>query len=224
MVATKSARMVVSEHPVRWFMIDNAVSPRLEWSVPPADATGPDGKPLWVGYDNDCESGKRATRELGASDLAWANEVLDSLHDGEMLGACKDAFGFAGEPDPFLHGGGLHVTRPGGFLNCHLDYSRHPHLLGKRRAVNIIVFCHAYWERAWGGLLYLADPMGEPVILFEPKPGRLVAFETNDLSYHGVTKVTGPAERVSIATYLLTDASDRDTRKRALFMPNRKPQ
>lgn len=198
--------------PVRWFAIDDWCSPRTDWTVPGSEWDGWEAR-----YDNDCERGKRTTRTLPN----WALAVMNRLHCSNTLRDCARRFGFWGLPDPTLHGGGLHVTSPGGSLACHLDYDRHPHIQGKRRAVNLIVFTHPRWEADWGGEFYLADPMGKPVVTLSPQPGRLVAFETNDLSYHGVLPMTGPAERVSIAAYLLTDATPANTRQRALFLPVR---
>lgn len=132
--------------------------------------------------------------------------------------------GYAVEPDPTMHGGGLHVTAPGGHLNCHLDYDRHPVLPGRRRALNVILFLHPAWEPGWGGEFYLADPLGRPVASLAPEPGAVVAFEVSDVSYHGVLPVTGPAERVSYAEYYLAPAGPEHTRERALFMPTRGPR
>ncbi len=205
--------MITGTDPVRWFRID-------DWCHPPALSEEPDlwFRGDWVRYDNDCEKGKRTTTNV----VGWAKTALDRMESPETLRACRGVFGFDAAPDPTLHGGGLHVTSPGGWLNCHLDYDRHPKLPSKRRAVNLIAFCHPVWEPSWGGEFYLADPMGNPVLKFTPTPGTLIGFETNDLSYHGVLPVTGPCERVTIASYLLTDATPANTRLRALFMPKRK--
>jgi hypothetical protein len=215
MGVTAPTRAVTSEsgtNPVRWFYLDGWCSPCPAGDVPAADW------PEWEArYDNDCERGKRTTRVL----WGWNRDILGHLHAPEMLTLCREAFGFAATPAPTLHGGGLHVMSPGAWLSTHLDYDAHPHILGKRRAINLIAFCHQEWRREWGGMFYLADPLGNPVVEIEPRPGRLVAFETNDLSYHGVTPVTGPAERVSVAAYLLADATPANTRRRALFLPNR---
>jgi 2-oxoglutarate-Fe(II)-dependent oxygenase superfamily protein len=200
-------------------VIDNWCEPRDDWKVPDASSG------CWEArYDNDTERGKRTTRSL----WGWSESVLRRLHEKEMLELCGDFFGFVATPDPTVHGGGLHVTAPGGALACHLDYDRHPNPMGtdvlanKRRAVNLIAFCHTFWGRSWGGEFYLADPSGKPIVEISPEPGRLVAFETNDLSYHGVKRVnTGQAERISVAAYLLADATPANTRTRALFMPNR---
>ncbi len=129
--------------------------------------------------------------------------------------------GYTLEDDPTMHGGGVHVTDPGGWLNCHVDYAAHPYLSGKERRLNLIAFLNPEWHREWGGALQLCDPMGNAVKEIYPEPGLLVAFETGDESYHGVSKVTGPVPRITAAVYFLSDLRPGVTRKRALFMPNR---
>jgi hypothetical protein len=204
--------------PVKWFTVDDWCDPEEGWVVPPA------GDAVWEArYENDCERGKRTTRALRGWDLT----LLHRLQSPDTLRLCRDRFGFSALPDPYLWGAGLHVTEPGGFLQTHLDYSLNPDPHGlfgrpRRRAVNLIAFCHPAWESGWGGEFYLADPLGAPAVTIDPAPGRLLAFETNDLSYHGVLPVTGPAVRVSVACYLLADAAPADTRRRALYLPNRR--
>jgi len=119
---------------------------------------------------------------------------------------------------------------PGGWLNCHLDYDVHPYLPQYRRALNIVAFLHDEWDPAWGGQFYLADPFGNPTLLFPPLPGRVVAFEVSDWSYHGVLPISPKAkERVSAAVYYLFDAAHERKcdqrvriRKRAMFLPTRR--
>jgi len=153
------------------------------------------------------------TRDLGAfPGLDAVRRALDEI---------PIDLGYPTEPDPTLHGGGLHVTVSGGFLGVHLDYDRHPKIPGKRRALNVIAFLHPEWKKAWGGALVLCDPAGTPVRRFYPNPGRVIAFEVSDLSYHGVEPVRGAAPRVSLAVYRLSEAGPFNTRRRALFMPNR---
>jgi hypothetical protein len=174
--------------------------------------------PGWeVRYDNDCERGKRTTRDL--STLPGHLDVLGVLRRSAEVWSRR--LGYDVTDDPTLHGGGLHVTEPGGHLQTHLDYDLHPLVPGKRRALNLIAFLHAIWEPTWGGALVLCDPSGTVTHRIEPTPGRLVAFEVSDLSYHGVEPVTGPADRVSVAAYFLSDAGPRNTRRRALFVPRR---
>jgi hypothetical protein len=156
--------------PVRWWILDNYF-PALAPDVPPAEWPGWEAR-----YANESEAGKRTCRDTAAMPAA-ARDALAELHRPAFVSTWCDALGYAVLPDPTLHGGGLHVTAPGGLLGVHLDYDRHPRLPAWRRALNLIGFLHPEWRPEWGGALVLCDPMGEPVARIPPEPGRLVAFE-----------------------------------------------
>lgn len=201
--------------PVRWW-ITNGPSPVSLSCVP-----GPEWEGWEARYENDTEYHKRTTRN-------W-NELPEPLASGMSM-----YFHHAGSTwwerltgildlthDPTNHGGGVHVMSPGGWLSTHLDYDLHPFLVGLRRAINLIAFLNPEWHEEWGGALVLCDPMGKVVKRIYPMPGKIVAFEVGDLSYHGVEKVVGPVERVTAAVYYLSPAGPQNTRRRALFMPNR---
>lgn len=203
--------MISGDKPFRWWIEDRWVYPD------PTGVPAPD-HPSWeVRYDSPFEQGKRTTRELSGE----PKRVLGLIESVDQVALWCERLGYPVLPDPSRHGGGLHVTSPEGYLSTHLDYDRHPRLPSWRRALNLIVFLHSSWERDWGGNLELCDPMGRVVKSIEPLPGRLVAFECSDLSYHGVSTVTGPAERVSVACYYLTPTMRHNVRQRALFLPVR---
>lgn len=199
--------------PVRWWVIDDFAPPVDLGSIPPVASS------VWEAvYDNDAERAKRTTRDLDAVGLA---PLFARLRSPEAVAEWSARLGYPVEDDHLLHGGGLHVTGPGGWLNTHLDYDRHPFIPDRRRALNLILFLNPEWRPEWGGALVLCDPGGEVVTRIEPKPGRLAAFEVGDLSYHGVEPVTGPVERVTAAVYYLSEATPNNTRRRALFLPTR---
>lgn len=182
--------------------------------IPAADWPGWEAR-----YENDTERHKRTTRHL--IDFPACRTIVNRLCEPGTISEWSARIGYTVEDDPTMHGGGLHVTAPGGWLSTHLDYDRHPYVSGKRRALNLIAFLNHEWRHEWGGALVLCDAMGEAKKRIYPAPGRLVAFEVGDLSYHGVEPVTGPVERITAAVYYLGPAGARNTRKRALFLPNR---
>ena len=179
---------------------------------------GPDWGGWEAKYDNMFEKGKRAARFGLSSDVM---NVLEKMQSEEMINKVCESFGKALIPDPLLHGGGLHVMSPDAHLSAHLDYDRHPKLSKWRRALNLIAFVHREWDEKDGGLFTVYSPIGSILAQMEPKPGRLIVMECSDLSYHGVTKVTGTKERVSVACYYLEPATEKNTRQRAMFFPNR---
>jgi hypothetical protein len=190
----------------------------------------PDNSPVWeVNYDNDCEHGKLTTRDIGSLASSIQEHFRNQREANELL-RWKDRLQYHVFDDPEMHGGGLHVMKPGGWLNCHLDYDVHPHVIQARRALNIVSFIHPEWEQGWGGELYFADPYGTPIVEFQPLPGRIVAFEVSDLSYHGVKPISTKAKnRITTAVYFLCNAgvqrfcdSEPRSRKRAMFLPTRR--
>jgi len=108
--------------------------------------------------------------------------------------------------DEELVGGGIHMTGPGGRLDVHVDFnyieSRSLH-----RRLNLLIYLNSIWEPQWGGHLQLWDRdvrnCGQS---FAPTLNRCVIFETSDISFHGVTPITGeaPFPRHSFATYYYT--------------------
>lgn len=229
MVAAESARVpVVERHltdPFRVWVCQSGVSGIAAEAIPgPADS-------LWrepgmgARYENDCERGKRTTRDVprmpaeAARRLAW-------LRSAAMLEYWGIQTGIAGLiDDATLHGGGLHVLAGGGWLNTHLDYARHPLMVGYERRVNLLLFLNNHWRDEWGGAFEVCRPDGTVVERIYPAPGRLVVFETSDVSYHGTERTTGAApDRVTLAAYYLAPARPGATRVRALFLPTREPR
>lgn len=204
--------------PFRHWILDDAFPP-----LTPDEFAGIADLKFEVAYANDVEQGKLTLRDPDRMP-AHAAAALANLRDPEFVKRWAWETGIQGlEDDPSLHGGGLHVMMPGGWLNTHLDYAQHPKLRHMERRMNLIAFMNPEWQMRWGGQLLLADALGKPVYEISPKPGRLVAFETGDFSYHGVRQVSPdcPFPRVSVAVYYLAPIRPGVTRQRALFMTNR---
>lgn len=199
-----------------------------DWSGVSGERVPPAADPLWQEpggggvYENDCEHGKRTTRDPVRMPHAVA-ERLAWMRSADQVWAWAERTGIAGLiDDPTLHGGGLHVMAGGGWLNTHLDYARHPVVAGHERRLNLILFLNTEWREEWGGAFEVCRPDGTVAERIYPAPGRLIAFETSDLSYHGVQPIAaGAPERVTLAVYYLAPARPSATRVRALFLPRR---
>lgn len=171
--------------------------------VAPVDIRGVEWE---VVYDNDLERGKKTCRNFPHPFFA---------DDAKRW---SDITGIPGlTHDTTLHGGGLQVMEPGGYLAPHLDYDHSPVVPAMRRALSVVAFAHPEWSEEWGGALVFCDPSGAVRERIVPYPGLVVAFECNELSYHGVEKVTGPVPRITLAKSFLVPAG----RSRAVFLPNR---
>jgi Rps23 Pro-64 3,4-dihydroxylase Tpa1-like proline 4-hydroxylase len=111
--------------------------------------------------------------------------------------------------DPELDGAGMHVSRPGGFLNVHTDFLTHTSNRSWSRQINVIIFFNKDWEEAWGGNLELWDAdMTHAIKSVPPVFNRCVIFNTRPKSYHGHPHPLAcppGRERRSIAHYLFRD-------------------
>lgn len=89
-------------------------------------------------------------------------------------------------PDPYFTGGGLNVTVSGGLLDVHVDGNYHD-ATGLNRRINAIVYLNPVWEEGWGGEFGIYDSTGETLVKkIAPLFNRLVIFDTNDFSFHGL--------------------------------------
>ncbi len=109
-------------------------------------------------------------------------------------------------PDDQLVGGGIHQTGPRGRLDVHVDFN----LIEDRqlfRRLNILIYFNKGWKPEWGGNIELWDKEVKVCHQsFSPVFNRCVVFETNEISYHGVTAVNCPEgqSRKSFAAYYYT--------------------
>lgn len=159
----------------------------------------------WLAYESPGERKQTLRDDIPAAHLEaihWLNELCP-------LGLV---------PDKTLHGAGLHMLMPGGFLDPHLDCDVHP-VTGYRRAQNAILFLDDF-STDWGGDLYLYDPdLSGWAKRITPKAGRMVVFDCDDKSYHGVPgPVCGPIPRRSIAVYWWEPGQWTAKRPRAQFV------
>ena len=108
--------------------------------------------------------------------------------------------------DDQLVGGGIHQTGPRGHLDVHVDFNyikeRDLH-----RRLNILIYFNKDWQDQWGGNIELWDQdVKNCAHSFSPVFNRCVVFETNEISYHGVSAVQCPPgqSRKSFAAYYYT--------------------
>jgi 2OG-Fe(II) oxygenase superfamily len=108
--------------------------------------------------------------------------------------------------DDQLVGGGMHLTGPGGRLDVHVDFN----LIEDRklfRRLNILLYLNQAWDESWGGQIELWDKdVKNRGHSCAPALNRCLIFETSDISFHGVARVTAPpdAVRQSFAAYYYT--------------------
>jgi hypothetical protein len=117
-------------------------------------------------------------------------------------------------PDPYFTGGGLNVTVSGGLLDVHVDGNYHD-ASGLNRRINAILYLNPGWQEGWGGEFGLYDETGDKLIKkIAPIHNRLVIFDTNDKSFHGLPDPLnfpeGHARRSIILYYYTKDERPTD--------------
>lgn len=127
------------------------------------------------------------------------------LNNHPFVGLLEKITGIGGLiADPHLAGGGVHSTRPGGYLKVHADFNKHPTLNLDRR-LNLLIYLNEDWQSEYGGELELwARDMSECARKIEPVAGRCVIFSTSSSSFHGHPRpLTCPPDRTrrSVALY-----------------------
>jgi Rps23 Pro-64 3,4-dihydroxylase Tpa1-like proline 4-hydroxylase len=112
-------------------------------------------------------------------------------------------------PDYSMDGGGLHMTKRGGHLNIHADFSTHHTHENWARRVNILLYLNEEWRDEWGGKLELWDPaMTARQATVTPAGNRMLVFTTSADSFHGHPDgLTCPPDvaRRSLAMYYFTE-------------------
>ncbi len=110
------------------------------------------------------------------------------------------------EADALLAGAGMHLTRPNGRLDVHVDFNIED-VSRRHRRLNILIYLNPEWRPEWGGSVELWDAEVKRCHhSFTPTLNRCLIFETSERSYHGVTPVSCPEgiDRKSFAAYYYT--------------------
>lgn len=177
-------------------------------SLDPAEtARFPDASwPHWKRLRDYYQHQKTSCSDLDAIPEPWC-DVIRELSSPTFLRLLEEITGLEKLlPDPYLEGGGLHMSGPGGHLEPHTDFHVYA-ALGLYRRVNLLLYLNSGWREDSGGDLALyGDDATSPVVEVSPAFGTCVIFETDDRSVHGVQPVAADSWRKSIALYYYTSA------------------
>jgi Rps23 Pro-64 3,4-dihydroxylase Tpa1-like proline 4-hydroxylase len=138
-------------------------------------------------------------------------EAIRIFNSSLFLNSMSSLFGIQKiMPDPYFSGGGLNVTVSGGLLDIHVDGNYHD-ASGLNRRLNAILYLNPEWQEGWGGEFGLYDSTGDNLVKkVAPIHNRLVIFDTNDYSFHGLPDpLNFPDDKVrkSIILYYYTKES-----------------
>jgi hypothetical protein len=150
------------------------------------------------------EPGKMTCQDRRVFPDPWG-ELVDELNAPRTLAFLEKVTGIKQLiPDPYLEGGGLHLSTAGGSLRMHTDFHIYTRLNLYRR-INLILYLCPGWSAADGGELELKHARHDAREMVKPAWGRCVVFETNDVSVHGFTQpIASGKHRRSIAMYYYT--------------------
>ena len=146
------------------------------------------------------------------SSSGLVRNLFSELNGRAFLGFLEEMTGIQGLiSDPYLDGGGLHLTQAGGYLGVHADFNLHGPMHVERR-LNLLVYLNDDWHSEYGGALELWDrQMKGCAKKVEPLLGRAVVFSTNLDSFHGhpdPLSCPPQRDRRSMATYYYTALQD----------------
>jgi Rps23 Pro-64 3,4-dihydroxylase Tpa1-like proline 4-hydroxylase len=196
----------LSGNPVPFFCIDNFLNEDFANQVFASFPTFEEVKQIGRSFNAVNEKQK-----VQVTDAKQFSEPIAELHtvlsSPEFLAKMSQITGMPNLlADEELKGGGIHQTGPRGSLDVHVDFNYIPGRQLHRR-LNILVYFNKGWDEGWGGRFELWDrDVRVCKQSFAPLFNRCVVFETNEISFHGVTAVTCPpgVSRKSFAAYYYT--------------------
>lgn len=161
--------------------------------------------PEWTSLAHNYSPNKRACDDISVIPEPMAS-LIRQLSEPRFLKILEQITGIKRLlPDPYLTGGGLHLSGPGGVLNPHTDF-HHYRALNLYRRINVLIYLNEEWSIGDGGCLSLfEEETGESIRTVVPAWGRTVIFQTDDRSVHGFpAPVVEGKWRKSIALYYYT--------------------
>lgn len=149
----------------------------------------------WLSYDTANEIKQTSRGILGLT--PFTQTFFWQLCSDPFMAWLREVTGFADlTVDPLFHGGGLHESYRGGWLNLHADWTKHP-VLPLTRRLNLIIYLNRDWDESWGGALELWSPGAEKAgAKVAPLFNRAVIFPTTSETLHGFPDpMTNPPDR-----------------------------
>lgn len=195
-----------SESPFQHFLLENTLSESdlkdLQRDLAELEKTEPSN----VFKSN---FGEKKEWKKFPNDLYRLNEFLDFYSSSYFIKILKQKFGISEEiqifADNSYDGGGYVISPPGSYLSYHADFN-FSNNVGKYRVLNVLFYLNQNYDFLSGGHLHLLDSKSktvEKIIL--PKENTMLAFFTDDISFHGVSKNHENFFRRSFNLYYYSD-------------------
>jgi len=128
-------------------------------------------------------------------------EYLFAFQEPEVVSSIAEITNLSDlEADPTLYASGISMMIQGDFLNPHIDNS-HDGDAERYRVVNLLYYVSPDWQLSDGGNLELWNAgVTEPHTILS-RFNRLVVMETDQLSWHSVSKVLADRARLCVSNY-----------------------
>jgi Rps23 Pro-64 3,4-dihydroxylase Tpa1-like proline 4-hydroxylase len=163
--------------------------------------------PDFIRYSNKFFEFEKYTMNKRDSMPENLSSLFSFLHSPSFVEKISNITGIANLcVDEDRWGGGLHMTKKGGYLSVHKDFNVLPTSYKDDsqmlRCVNIIGYLNENWKSGDGGELEFWDKDGsQSLVKVEPKYNRWVVFDTRN-NFHGHPyPYQGDSPRISIAAY-----------------------
>lgn len=129
-------------------------------------------------------------------------EIIYAFQDARVVRAISAITGIGQLlPDEHLYAGGISLMTEGHFLNPHLDNS-HDLARNNYRVLNLLYYVTPDWRDEYGGHLELWDQgPGKQARTMHSRFNRLVVMQTDERSWHSVTKVVHAGRRCCVSNY-----------------------
>jgi Rps23 Pro-64 3,4-dihydroxylase Tpa1-like proline 4-hydroxylase len=202
--------------PFPHIVIDDFLTPEVLTELV-RDFPGPEDH-AWLRYRAPAEKDKlQSTSELQMPHSIRA--MIGAFNSATFVRFLEKLTGIEGiVSDPHLYGGGMHQTLPGGHLKVHVDYNYHAKWKLDRR-LNVLLYLNEDWHEEWNGHLELWEGdrkhLGTLAKKIAPVANRLVIFNTNEISWHGVPEplLCPPGRtRKSLALYYYSNGRPEEER------------
>lgn len=198
-------RAFAEAKPFKHIVMDDFLTKDVSESL--AQAFPHEDWPSW--HRNVTAQDKFQPKKLTCDRIELIPEPLDrlilELNSGPVINWLEALTGISNlVPDPYLFGGGLHSTGPGGMLKPHIDfhYGKNQRL---HRRLNLLVYLNTDWSEEFNGGLELWDQEKDSIAkIVYPELGRAVLFQTDANSLHGFSTPLKTRTRNSVAMYYYT--------------------
>jgi Rps23 Pro-64 3,4-dihydroxylase Tpa1-like proline 4-hydroxylase len=129
-------------------------------------------------------------------------EIIYAFQDPRIVQAIGEMTGLTDLlPDDKLYAGGISLMNQGQYLNPHLDNS-HDLERNNYRVLNLLYYVTPDWPDDAGGHLELWDNgPGKPQRTIHSRFNRLVVMQTDERSWHSVSKVVHDGRRCCVSNY-----------------------